>query len=160
MATMNLIEERIAYTNGNTSTIHYYWGKDLSGSFQGAGGVGGLLYLTIDGSTFVPLYDNNGNITHYLDSNGNAVAQYTYDAFGNTIAQSGLLANSFRHRYSTKYLDTETCLYYYGCRFFHPIIMRWLNRDPIEEAGGVNLYTFCGNDAINKFDINGWLIVK
>lgn len=40
---MNLIEERIAYTNGNTSTIHYYWGKDLSGSFQGAGGVGGLL---------------------------------------------------------------------------------------------------------------------
>jgi YD repeat-containing protein len=94
----NLIEEYIAYTNGNTSITHYYWGKDLSGSFQGAGGVGGLLYLTIDGSTFVPLYDNNGNITHYLDSNGNVVAQYTYDAFGNIIAQSGLLANTFRHR--------------------------------------------------------------
>ena len=152
---MNLIEERIAYTNGNTSTIHYYWGKDLSGSFQGAGGVGGLLYLTIDGSTFVPLYDNNGNITHYLDSNGNVVAQYTYDAFGNTIAQSGLLANTFRHRYSTKYLDTETSLYYYGYRFYYPTLMRWLNRDPIKEDGGINLYAFCGNSSLYKIDIDG-----
>ena len=151
----NLIEERIAYTNGGTSIIHYYWGKDLSGSFQGAGGVGGLLYLIIDGSTFVPLYDNNGNITHYLDSNGNVVAQYTYDAFGNTIAQSGLLANTFRHRYSTKYLDTETSLYYYGYRYYHPTLMRWLNRDPIEETGGINLYAFCGNDAIIGIDVLG-----
>ena len=43
----NLIEERIAYTNGNNSTIRYQWGKDLSGTFQDAGGVGGLLYLTV-----------------------------------------------------------------------------------------------------------------
>lgn len=155
---MNQIEERIAYTNGGTSIIHYYWGKDLSGSFQGADGVGGLLYLTIDGSTFIPLYDNNGNVTHYLDSNGNVVAQYTYDAFGNTIAQSGLLANTFRHRYSTKYLDTETSLYYYGYRFYHPTLMRWLNRDPIEEDGGINLYAFCGNNSISKYDVLGlWL---
>ena len=35
----------------------------------------------------------------------------------------------------------------------------FLNRDPIEEAGGLNLYGFCGNDAINNFDVNGnsWL---
>ena len=39
----NLVEECITYTNGATSTIHYYWGKDVSGTLQGAGGVGGLL---------------------------------------------------------------------------------------------------------------------
>ena len=33
----NLIEERVAYTNGTTSIIHYYWGKDLSGTLQGVG---------------------------------------------------------------------------------------------------------------------------
>jgi hypothetical protein len=35
----------------------------------------------------------------------------------------------------------------------------FLNRDPIEEAGGINLYGFCGNDAINNFDVlgNSWL---
>ena len=43
----NLIEERVAYTNGTCSTIRYYWGKDLSGTLQGAGGVGGLLYLIV-----------------------------------------------------------------------------------------------------------------
>ena len=57
-----LIEERVAYTNGVTSTIRYVWGKDLSGTMQGAGGIGGLLYLTIDGAPYIPFYDNNGNI--------------------------------------------------------------------------------------------------
>jgi hypothetical protein len=37
----NLVEERIAYADNTTSTIRYYWGKDLSGTLQGAGGVGG-----------------------------------------------------------------------------------------------------------------------
>jgi RHS repeat-associated protein len=144
----NLIEERIAYANGTTSTIHYYWGKDLSGTLQGAGGVGGLLYQTVDGAIYIPCYDNNGNVTKYIDSNGNIAASYTYDAFGNLISKSGSLADFFRHRFSTKYFDTESNLYYYGYRFYHPILMRWLNRDPIEENGGMNLYGFCGNTNI------------
>ena len=31
----------------------------------------------------------------------------------------------------------------------------FINRDPIEEAGGFNLYGFCGNDGINGFDPMG-----
>ena len=151
----NLIEERIAYTNGTTSTIHYYWGKDLSGTLQGAGGVGGLLYITVDGTIFIPCYDNNCNITRYLDSSGATVAQYTYDAFGNTISQSGPLADLFRHRFSTKYFDAETGLYYYGYRFYHPLLMRWLNRDPLEEEGGLNLYTICKNAPLFTLDLLG-----
>ena len=151
----NLIEERIAYTNGATSTIHYYWGKNLSGTLQGAGGVGGLLYLMVNDSVYIPFYDNNGNITRYLDSTGETVATYTYDAFGNTISQSGSLANIFRHRFSTKYIDSETDLYYYGYRFYHPILMRWLTRDPIEESGGVNLYGVCGNNPVSRYDKDG-----
>ena len=148
----NLVEERIAYTNGTSSTIHYYWGKDLSGTLQGAGGVGGLLYLTIDGVTYVPDYDNIGNITRYLDANGNTVAQYTYDAFGCTISATGSLAHLFRHRFSTKYLDIETSLYYYGYRFYHPPNRRWLNRDPIGEEGGENLYCFVANSPLAKIE--------
>ena len=151
----NLIEERVAYTNGTTSTIHYYWGKDLSGTLQGAGGVGGLLYLTANDTIYIPCYDNNGNITRYLDSTGDTVAQYTYDAFGNIIAQSGPLADFFRHRFSTKYCDTETGLYYYGYRFYLPPLMRWLSRDPIGERGGLSLYAFCENDALESFDSFG-----
>ncbi|MBR3924263.1 MAG: RHS repeat protein, partial [Kiritimatiellae bacterium] len=69
----NLVEERIVYTNGAMSTIHYCWGTDLSGTLHGAGGVGGLLYLTVDDEIYIPCYDNNGNITQYIDVNGYSV---------------------------------------------------------------------------------------
>jgi len=151
----NLIEERIVHTNGTTSTIHYYWGKDLSGTVQGAGGIGGLLYLAVDGAIYIPCYDNNGNVTRYLDTNGNTVAQYTYDAFGNITSKSGALADFFRHRFSTKHFDGETGFYYYGYRFYHPPLMRWLNRDPIGEEGGVNLYGFCRNCPVIMVDPMG-----
>ena len=104
---------------------------------------------------YIPCYDNNGNVTRYLDANGNTVAQYTYDAFGKLIAKSGPLADFFRHRFSTKYFDIETGLCYYGYRFYHPIIMRWLNRDPLEEDGGLNLYAFCDNASIFLTDSLG-----
>lgn len=32
---------------------------------------------------------------------------------------------------------------------------RWLNRDPIEERGGANLYANVGNSLVNRFDILG-----
>jgi RHS repeat-associated protein len=141
------------------STIHYCWGTDLSGTLHGAGGVGGLLYLTVDDEIYIPCYDNNGNITQYIDVNGYSVASYAYDSFGGIITKSGPLADFFRHSFSTKYFDTETCLYYYGYRFYRPDHGRWLNRDPIDEDGGVNLYTLCENNPKIKFDINGqsWL---
>ena len=74
---------------------------------------------------------------------------YTYDAFGRTISQSGPLADVFRHRFSSKYFDIETGLYYYGYRFYHPVLMRWLTRDPIEERGGLNFYSFVNNNPFN-----------
>ena len=33
--------------------------------------------------------------------------------------------------------------------------MRWINRDSIEEKGGLNLYGFCGNNAICRYDKYG-----
>ena len=165
----NLIEERVAYTNGTSSTIHYYWGKDLSGTLQGAGSVGGLLYLAVSNSStpnsstqqlYIPCYDNNGNVTRYLDATGNIVAQYTYDAFGKAISATGAPANFFRHRFSTKYFDVETGLYYYGYRFYHPIIMSWISCDLAEEHGGMNLYAFCCNNPIDAFDSLGLTSVR
>ena len=46
-------------------------------------------------------------------------------------------------------------LYYYGLRFYDPSLQRWINQDPIGEAGGINLYGFVSNDPINRFDPYG-----
>jgi RHS repeat-associated protein len=128
-----------------TNIIEYVWDKDLSGSFQGAGGVGGLLYEKRNGAIYIPFQDAYGNIMGYWDTNGTIVAEYTYDAFGKTISQSGIMSDVFRHRFSTKYLDAETGFYYYGYRYYFPQLRCWLNRDPLEEEGGNNLYVFCLN---------------
>jgi RHS repeat-associated protein len=49
---------------------------------------------------------------------------------------------------------------YYGYRYYHPQTGRWINRDPIEEEGGLNLYGFVGNDAVRGWDklglVLGW----
>ncbi|MCI0565142.1 MAG: RHS repeat-associated core domain-containing protein, partial [Nitrososphaera sp.] len=42
-----------------------------------------------------------------------------------------------------------------GLTFVYPNLGRWLNRDPIEEAGGINLYGFVENDPINWIDPHG-----
>jgi YD repeat-containing protein len=73
------------------------WGSDLSGSLEGAGGVGGLLMMEekpgsttgVPVGTYYPLYDGNGNITQLLDAAGGVAAHYDYDAFGNVTAATG-----------------------------------------------------------------------
>ena len=140
----------------------YAWGTDVSGSGQGAGGVGGMLatYRTT-GSTgfYYPTFDGNGNVSEYLnDYGGGVVAHYDYDPFGNDItvdAQRGSMHDDFFHRFSTKYRDAETGLYYYGYRYFDPLTGRWMSKDPIGEGGGTNLYGFVGNDGMNDGDSLG-----
>ena len=154
----HLIHETVVTFSGattNTTEIQYFWGADISETLQGAGGVGGQLAVSLNNNFYFPTYDNNGNVSKYIDESGNIVAAYEYDDFGKTISQSGSLADFFRHRFSTKYYDVETGLYYYGYRFYSPSLMRWLNRDPIGEDGGLNLYGFCGNNAVSLYDMMG-----
>ena len=150
-----LIKEIIANINGTTDVVEYHWGKDLSGTIGGAGGVGGLLYLKRNGAIYVPWYDAYGNIMGYWDAQGNVVAEYTYDAFGKLISSSGPMVDVFAIRYSTKYFDVETGFYYYGYRYYSPELKRWITRDLIGEDGGVNLYAMCGNNLLSDYDSDG-----
>ena len=114
----NMVQE--STVSGLQSHVsHFVWGLDLSGTLQGAGGVGGLLCWIEgrDGSPsrpFFPSYDANGNITDLVDTNGAVVAHYEYDPYGNTISQSGAQADANPFRFSSKYWDGETGFYYYG----------------------------------------------
>jgi len=52
-------------------------------------------------------------------------------------------------------VNTLTGLYYYGYRWYAPNLQRWVNRDPIQEEGGINLYRFAQNDSVNFVDLFG-----
>ncbi len=161
----NVVAEYTLTTEGSSVSEGllqaYTWGLDLSGSMQGAGGVGGLLCIHrspgIDngnrtwGATFYPTFDGNGNISEYLDEDGVEVAHFEYDPFGRIVLSTGT-PGIFTYRFSTKPQDTETGLYYYGYRYYDPLTGRWPSRDPIEEEGGMNLYGFVRNDGIDAID--------
>jgi len=42
-----------------------------------------------------------------------------------------------------------------GFRYCSPSTGRWISRDPIEEAGGLNLYGFALNSAVSDVDVDG-----
>ena len=150
----------IAETRPDNSLIRsYVWGTDLSGTSQGAGGVGGLLQISYYGSPTTncfPAFDGNGNIMALLNAaDGTLAANYDYGAFGEPIRITGVMARNNPFRFSTKYADDESDLLYYGYRYYKPSTGTWQNRDPIEEQGGLDLYEFCGDDAIGNYDSLG-----
>jgi RHS repeat-associated protein len=106
------------------------------------------------GSTYYHA-DAAGNITAMADTSGNVVARYLYDPYGNLLGKWGALADANRYRFSSKEIHPNSGLYYYGFRFYEPNLQRWLNRDPIGERGGVNLYGFVGNRTVDQVDLLG-----
>ncbi|MEI6074610.1 MAG: RHS repeat-associated core domain-containing protein [Verrucomicrobiota bacterium] len=146
---MSVIQER---DGSNNPKVTYTRGLDLSGTMQGAGGIGGLLART-DGSGSAYYHcDGNGNITMLTDASGNVLAKYLYDSFGNTLGMWGPLAATNTYRFSSKEIDARYGIYYYGYRYYEPNQQRWLNRDPIKEKGGINLYRMVGDNLVNQID--------
>jgi RHS repeat-associated protein len=151
-----VVQER----NGqNLPSVTYTRGADLQGKLSRLSGIGGLLARTThDGSVPTHAYyhaDAGGNITALVSSQGNLLAKYRYDPFGNLTAKMGPLADANLYRFSSQEIHPATGLYYYGFRYYDPAFQRWLTRDPVYEAGGLNLYQFVGNDPVNRTDRMG-----
>jgi len=142
----------------NLPTVTYTRGRDLSGSLQGAGGIGGLLARTdaANGQSACYHVDGNGNVTAMVNAQQIVVAKYTYDPFGNILSKSGPLADANTYRFSSQEYHQPSGLSLYLYRAYDPNLQRWLNRDPIQELGGINLYGFVGNDPLSVVDLWGF----
>ncbi len=57
--------------------------------------------------------------------------------------------------YCSYRLDPESQLNYVRNRTYNAVLVRWIQRDPIGYAGGVNLYGYVGGEAAEKADANG-----
>ena len=162
----------------NLPLVSYTRGNDLSGTLQGAGGIGGLLARTdnskllISDSFATALYhaDGNGNVTCLIFTNQMVAAKYLYDPYGNTLSQYGTLADANSYRFSSKEWNQNSGLYYYLYRFYDGSLQRWVNRDLLGEYGfeiirkatkflmmvqEPNLYKFVANSPVKLFDTFG-----
>jgi len=142
----------ILHETSNSATNNYVWGLDLSGTLQGAGGVGGLVAATLSGSNVFYCVDGNGNVSDLIDDAGTIVAHYEYDPFGNQVVATGSLSNVNPWRFSSKYWEPESGLLHYELRPYFPCIGMWGSRDPIGEKGGVNEYGFVRNNPVSNYD--------
>jgi RHS repeat-associated protein len=144
--------------SNNIPVLTYTRGLDLSGSLQGAGGIGGLLALSDQSASasnptnYFYHADGSGNITALMNSKNEIVAKYLYDPFGNPLAMSGPMAPLNRLGFSSKERHTQSGLILYEFRPYDPNLQRWLNQDPIGERGGINLYRFVRNSPVNDED--------
>jgi RHS repeat-associated protein len=102
--------------------------------------------------------DDLANVTALVDRAGAVLERYGYNGFGGVR----YLTASFGSRSTSLYdwetlfasyrYDTDTGIYLARFRYFHPLLGRWLSRDPIQEQGGLNLYAYVGNNTINFYD--------
>ena len=149
------------------STAYYYNSAEqlLKSSdgmeyFYGSNGVMGFVY---SGNKYIYCKNLQGDVIEILDSSGNSVVQYVYDAWGNctvSTTSNQTLAQINPFRYRGYFYDVETGLYFLKTRYYDPTIGRFINMDSInyvdpESINGLNLYAYCGNNPVMYVDPTG-----
>lgn len=147
-----LVQER----DGNNNVLRTYTrGLDLSTSLTGAGGIGGLLARTdANGSTYYHA-DGSGNITGLIDSYQIMQARYEYNPFGRLVAMWGGLGPVNEMQFSSMPVNRLSGMPHFLGREYAPDWQGWVQRDPLGEVGGINLYRFVRNDPLAYVDPMG-----
>jgi RHS repeat-associated protein len=152
------IEERRA-THPTLAAIQYFWGarhrddlirRDRAPSAGGA--INEIRYVLMDYFSPLAITTNTATITE----------RYAFGAFGRrsilNATGTAVIASStvaWEFGFHGQFRDSETGLYNYGYRYYVTTLGRFLSKDPIMEAGGLNLYRMAGNSAVNKVDLLG-----
>ena len=143
----------ILYQTDGTDTLYFQY--DTSGVPLG---------FIWNGTQYFYITNQMGDVISITDVQGNELAQYSYDEWGNTLSTSDNdIANINPLRYRGYYYDNETSYYYLQSRYYDPCICRFINADDTEIAKtwkndkfSNNLYLYCNNDPINYSDYTGY----
>ncbi|MBQ7714537.1 MAG: RHS repeat-associated core domain-containing protein [Clostridia bacterium] len=131
----------------------------------------GRLFAFENGSTrYYYVRNVLGEITGIIDTNGDYVVKYTYDAWGkpldildgsgNDVSNNAThIANVNPFRFKGYYYDTESGLYYLQSRYYDPNTGRFINADGYISTGqgflGYNMFVYCGNTPVCRVDPKG-----
>ena len=163
---------RTQRSNGSTTYTYTYDGGKLTQMKMGSStmrftyGINGHpVSLNYDGIVYYYVTNAQGDVVAILNSSGQEVVSYTYDAWGNTVKRSGSKADTLGlHnplRYRSYVYDRETGLYYLQSRYYNPDICRFISADSISYLGAdgtpvsYNLFAYCNNNPVMYSDPTG-----
>ena len=123
-----------------------------------------VIGFTYNGHRYIYQRNIQGDIIRIYDvETDEVVAEYSYDAWGNQNVKNkneDNIGDINPIRYRGYYYDKETQLYWVSSRYYSPELCRWISPDSIEyldpqSINGLNLYAYCNNDPVNKYDPSG-----
>ena len=107
-------------------------------------------------------YDGHGSVRLLTDAAGAVTDTYTYDAFGNLIAQTGATPNE--HLFTGEALDAETGFYYLRARYLNTWSGRFMTSDSYEgrssDPQSLHKYLYAHNNPVMNIDPSGHLTLK
>jgi len=109
----------------------------------------------IGGVSYYFTKDHLGSIREMIDSSGSIRARYDYDPYGRRTKMQGDLEADFG--YTGYYVHQASGLQLALYRAYDANVGRFINRDPIGEDGGINLYDYVANNPICFIDPLGLL---
>lgn len=119
--------------------------------------------VSFNGVIYTYIHNLQGDIIGLLDSAGNLVVEYKYDAWGKLLATTGILAGTLGKRNPFRYrgyiFDDETGFYYLTNRYYNPDVARFLNSDSAISLDYAlfytNMFAYCINSPIMYIDDAG-----
>ncbi len=125
-----------------------------------------MIDITAGGTVYYYHLDGLGSVAALSNNNGGILEQYEYDVFGDVtiLSPSGEsratsdVGNAYM--FTGRRLDNETGLYYYRARYYNAENGRFLQTDPVGYAAGLNLYTYCNNNAVIYKDPAGVRVLR
>ncbi|MFW1944968.1 RHS repeat-associated core domain-containing protein [Acinetobacter guillouiae] len=97
--------------------------------------------------------DHLGRAESITAPNKSVVWKASNGSFGRTVTNETL--GVFNLGFPGQYYDAESTLWYNWNRYYDASIGRYTQSDPIGLAGGLNTYTYVGNNPINFYDSMG-----
>lgn len=116
--------------------------------------------MILSGTPYYYVNDQLGSVTQLVTSGGSVAAQYSYDPYGNRTVVTGTVVSDigFAGYFSHAASGLDFAMY----RAYDPTHARWLNRDPMGEMGGLNLYAYVDGNPASIEDPSGrcpWCVV-
>ncbi|MBA3993295.1 MAG: hypothetical protein C0469_07190 [Cyanobacteria bacterium DS2.3.42] len=107
----------------------------------------------ISSNAFFYARSHLGSVSEITDNGGTIEAQYGYDSYGRNQKFAGIMDADFG--FDGYYNHFRSSLSVTQNRSYSASLARWINRDPIGEAGGKNLYTYVNSNPVSYSDPSG-----